>query len=45
MPEALPRTMAVSDYDHVRDITSGAVRADGIQLTCLNWETLITAFS
>ncbi|HEV8674635.1 MAG TPA: 4,5-dihydroxyphthalate decarboxylase [Methylomirabilota bacterium] len=29
-------TLAISDYDHVRDLTSGAVRPEGIALTCLN---------
>ena len=28
-------TLAINDYDHVRDLVSGAVRADGIDLTCL----------
>jgi 4,5-dihydroxyphthalate decarboxylase len=28
-------TLAVCDYDHVRDLTSGVVRADGIMLTPL----------
>ena len=29
-------TLAVSDYDHVRDLTSGEVEAEGIELTRLN---------
>ncbi|MEX1215476.1 hypothetical protein [Saccharospirillum sp.] len=29
-------TMAVPDYDHVRDLRMGSVRADGIDLTMLN---------
>jgi 4,5-dihydroxyphthalate decarboxylase len=29
-------TLAISGYDHVRDLTSGAVRAEGIELTCLD---------
>jgi 4,5-dihydroxyphthalate decarboxylase len=29
-------TLAMSDYDHVRDLTSGAIRAEGIELTYLN---------
>lgn len=29
-------TMAVPDYDHVRDLRMGTVRADGIDLTMLN---------
>jgi 4,5-dihydroxyphthalate decarboxylase len=28
-------TLAVSDYDHVRDLTSGRVPVEGVQLTCL----------
>jgi 4,5-dihydroxyphthalate decarboxylase len=28
-------TLAVSDYDHVRDLTSGRVRVEGVELTCL----------
>jgi 4,5-dihydroxyphthalate decarboxylase len=28
-------TLAVSDYDHVRDLTSGRIRPKGIDLTCL----------
>lgn len=31
----LPLTLAVSDYDHVRDLVSGEVRPDGVELTCL----------
>jgi 4,5-dihydroxyphthalate decarboxylase len=31
----LPLTIAITDYDHVRDFTSGAVRADGIDATFL----------
>ena len=29
-------TMATLDYDHVRDLASGEVRAPGIDLTCFN---------
>lgn len=29
-------TLAMSDYDHIRDLTSGAVQAEGIELTYLN---------
>jgi hypothetical protein len=29
-------TLAVNDYDHVRDLVTGRVRAEGIDLTCLN---------
>lgn len=32
----VPLTLAISDYDHVRDLTSGRVRAEGIALTCLD---------
>ncbi|MGH9103839.1 MAG: 4,5-dihydroxyphthalate decarboxylase, partial [Acidimicrobiales bacterium] len=32
----LELTLAISDYDHVRDLTSGAVRPEGIELTCLD---------
>src|SRR5215472_10761478 len=32
---ALNLTLAVCDYEHVRDLTSGVVRADGIVLTPL----------
>jgi 4,5-dihydroxyphthalate decarboxylase len=35
MSEKLALTLAISDYDHVRDLTSGAVQAQGIELTCL----------
>ena len=29
-------TLAMSDYDHIRDLTSGAIQAEGIELTYLN---------
>jgi 4,5-dihydroxyphthalate decarboxylase len=32
----VPLTLAISDYDHVRDLTTGRVRAEGIALTCLD---------
>lgn len=32
----VPLTLAISDYDHVRDLTSGKVKAEGITLTCLD---------
>src|SRR5262249_6751190 len=32
----LPLTLAISDYDQVRDLTSGAIQPEGIELTCLN---------
>ncbi len=28
-------TLAISDYDHVRELTSGAIEPEGIELTCL----------
>lgn len=31
-------TLAVGDFDHVRDLTSGAVVPDGIELNCLRFE-------
>jgi 4,5-dihydroxyphthalate decarboxylase len=31
----LPLTLAINDYDHVRDLASGRVRPEGIDLTCL----------
>jgi 4,5-dihydroxyphthalate decarboxylase len=33
---ALPLTLAISEYDHVRDLTSGRVVPEGIQLICLS---------
>jgi 4,5-dihydroxyphthalate decarboxylase len=39
MSDKLSLSMAVSEYDHVRDLTSGAVRAEGIRLTCLDLPT------
>jgi 4,5-dihydroxyphthalate decarboxylase len=30
-------TLAISDYDHVRDLVTGRVRAEGIDLTCLTF--------
>jgi 4,5-dihydroxyphthalate decarboxylase len=35
MSKPLELTLAVSDYDHVRDLVSGVVRPQGIELTCL----------
>jgi len=34
----LPLTIAINDYDHVRDLLSGRVEAEGIALTALNFE-------
>ena len=31
----LKLTLAINDYDHVRDLVTGRVRAEGIDLTCL----------
>lgn len=30
-------TLAINDYDHVRDLVTGRVRAEGIELTCLTF--------
>jgi 4,5-dihydroxyphthalate decarboxylase len=30
-------TLAVSDYDHVRDLTTGRIPVDGVDLTCLQF--------
>ena len=32
----LPLTLAISDYDHVRDLTTGRVVPEGIDLNCLD---------
>lgn len=32
----LPLTLAIGDYDHVRDLASGRVAAEGIELSCLS---------
>jgi 4,5-dihydroxyphthalate decarboxylase len=34
----LPLTIAINDYDHVRDLLGGRVEAEGIALTALNFE-------
>jgi 4,5-dihydroxyphthalate decarboxylase len=39
MPDALGLSMAVSYYDHVQDITRGAVTVPGVRLTCLDMPT------
>ncbi|HXR13399.1 MAG TPA: hypothetical protein VN740_01985 [Solirubrobacteraceae bacterium] len=36
MSERLPLTLAVNDYDHVRDLASGAVEVGGVALTLLH---------
>lgn len=33
----LPLTIAINDYDHVRDLLTGRVEAEGIELTALNF--------
>ena len=33
----LPLTIAINDYDHVRDLLTGRVDAEGIELTALNF--------
>ena len=35
-PANLRLTLAVSDYDHVRDLVSGRVPVEGVDLTCLD---------
>jgi 4,5-dihydroxyphthalate decarboxylase len=32
----LPLTLAVNEYDHVRDLSTGAVSVEGVELTCLH---------
>jgi 4,5-dihydroxyphthalate decarboxylase len=36
MSERLPLTLAVTDYDHVRDLASGAVSVEGVALNVLH---------
>src|SRR5206468_3958300 len=36
LPERVQLTLAVNDYDHTRDIASGAVAVGGVALTVLN---------
>jgi 4,5-dihydroxyphthalate decarboxylase len=38
MPNKLALTMALSDYDHTRDLTNGRVSAEGIDLTSLDFQ-------
>jgi 4,5-dihydroxyphthalate decarboxylase len=33
-PNNVPLTLAISDYDHVRDLVDGRVPLDGVDLTC-----------
>jgi len=35
--EAVPLTLAVHDYDHVRDLTNGNVGVEGVSLRCLHY--------
>jgi 4,5-dihydroxyphthalate decarboxylase len=35
-PALFPLAFAVNDYDHVRDLASGAVPVEGVELTCVN---------
>jgi 4,5-dihydroxyphthalate decarboxylase len=36
MAHRIPLTLAVQDYDHVRDLATGAVGVEGVALTCLH---------
>ena len=36
--EKLKLTFATSDYDHVRDLTSGRVQVEGVELNCLTMQ-------
>jgi len=38
MPEKLSLSMALSDYDHTHDLTSGRICAEGITLTALDFQ-------
>jgi len=43
----LPLTLGINDYDHVRDLFTGRVKPEGIELTCLVmsvWETFYRFF-
>jgi 4,5-dihydroxyphthalate decarboxylase len=40
----LPLTLAIEDYDHVRDLVYGKVKPEGIDLTCLNFQVEETFF-
>jgi 4,5-dihydroxyphthalate decarboxylase len=35
-PHLIPLSLAVNDYDHVRDLASGAVPVEGVRLTCVH---------
>ncbi|HEY1275865.1 MAG TPA: hypothetical protein VGF25_13185 [Thermoleophilaceae bacterium] len=35
-PHLIPVTLAVNEYDHVRDLASGAVSVEGVRLTCVH---------
>lgn len=46
MPD-LHLTLGINDYDHIRDLSSGRVKAEGISLTTLQmtvWETFLRFF-
>ena len=36
MPNRLPVTLAINDYDHVRDLASGVVPVEGVALNCMH---------
>jgi 4,5-dihydroxyphthalate decarboxylase len=36
VPNRLPVTLAINDYDHVRDLVNGVVPVEGVALNCLN---------
>ncbi len=36
MAQRIPLTLAVHDYDHVRDLAAGVVGVEGVSLTCLH---------
>lgn len=40
----LSLTLAIEDYDHVRDLMYGRVKPEGIDLTCLNFQVEETFF-
>jgi 4,5-dihydroxyphthalate decarboxylase len=40
----LSLTLAIEDYDHVRDLMTGAIKPNGIDLTCLQFQVEETFF-
>jgi 4,5-dihydroxyphthalate decarboxylase len=36
MPNRVPLTLATADYDHVRDLASGEVPVEGVELNCVH---------